>query len=113
MGHLHDACSSFHTKRQLIDGKIWIQYDCTEEGVATELLETGVLKAHIVLGFRHPSERKYTGLAVAVSYQPQFIYKKGVDDLRKTILRLLKQTLPDAHYAELKGFIWFAAIIGI
>ena len=65
MGHLHDACSSFHTKRQLIDGKIWIQYDCTEEGVATELLETGVLKAHIVLGFRHPSERKYTGLAVA------------------------------------------------
>jgi hypothetical protein len=49
----------------LIDGKIWIQYDGTEEGVATELLEAGVPKAHIVLGFRHPSERKYSGLAVA------------------------------------------------
>ncbi|WP_228287852.1 element excision factor XisI family protein [Thiothrix subterranea] len=45
----------------MIDGKIWIQYD----GVATELLEAGVPKAHIVLGFRHPNERKYSGLAVA------------------------------------------------
>jgi hypothetical protein len=50
---------------RLIDGKIWIQYDGTEEGVATDLLEAGVPKAHIVLGFRHPSERKYSGLAVA------------------------------------------------
>ncbi|QLQ31819.1 MAG: XisI protein [Candidatus Thiothrix singaporensis] len=50
---------------RLIDGKIWIQYDGTEEGVATELLDAGVPKKHIVLGFRHPSERKYTGLAVA------------------------------------------------
>ena len=30
---------------RLIDGKIWIQYDGTEEGVATELLEAGVPKA--------------------------------------------------------------------
>ena len=50
---------------RLIDGKIWIRYDGTEEGVATELLEAGVPKGHIVLGFRHPSERKYSGLAVA------------------------------------------------
>lgn len=49
----------------IIGGKIWIQYDGTEEGVATELIEMGVPKAHIVLGFRHPSERQYTGLAVA------------------------------------------------
>jgi hypothetical protein len=49
----------------LIGGKIWIQYDGTEEGVATELLEAGVPKAHIVLGFRHPRERKYSGRAVA------------------------------------------------
>ena len=46
----------------IIGGKIWIQHDGTEEGVATEL---SVPKAHIVLGFRHPSERQYTGLAVA------------------------------------------------
>lgn len=49
---------------QLINGKIWIQYDGTEEGIATELLEAGVPKEHIVLGFRHPSERQYTGLAI-------------------------------------------------
>ena len=49
----------------IIGGKIWIQYDGTEEGVATELLEMGVPKTHIVLGFRHPSERQYSGLAVA------------------------------------------------
>lgn len=49
---------------QIINGKIWIQYDGTEEGIATELLEAGVPKEQIVLGFRHPSERQYTGLAV-------------------------------------------------
>ena len=49
----------------IIEGKIWIQYDGTEEGVATELIELGVPKSQIVLGFRHPSERQYTGLAVA------------------------------------------------
>jgi hypothetical protein len=49
----------------LINGKIWIQYDGKEEGVAAELLEAGVPKTHIVLGFRHPSKRKYSGLAVA------------------------------------------------
>jgi hypothetical protein len=47
---------------RLIDGKIWIQYDGTEESVATKLLEA---KTHIVLGFWHLSERKYSGLAVA------------------------------------------------
>jgi hypothetical protein len=31
----------------------------------SDIPEAGVPKAHIVLGFRHPSERKYSGLAVA------------------------------------------------
>lgn len=48
----------------LIDDKIWIQYDDTEEGVANDLLEAGVPKEDIVLGFRHPEVRKYTGFAV-------------------------------------------------
>ena len=42
-----------------------IQYDDTEEGIATDLLEAGVPKADIVLGFRHPKIREYTGFAVA------------------------------------------------
>jgi XisI protein. len=46
---------------RLIDGKIWIQYDGTEEGVATELLEAGVPKA------QHSSERKDVGLGRRMS----------------------------------------------
>jgi hypothetical protein len=42
---------------RLIDGKIWIPYDDMEEGVATELLEAGVPKAHIVLGFLSDSTK--------------------------------------------------------
>jgi len=48
---------------ELIDGKIWIQYDGTENGIADELVEAGVPKADIVLGFRHPKLRPYTGFA--------------------------------------------------
>ncbi|GAB1543259.1 hypothetical protein NUACC21_59330 [Scytonema sp. NUACC21] len=49
----------------LIDNKVWIQYDDTEEGVATDLMEAGIPKENIVLGFRHPKVRQHTGFAVA------------------------------------------------
>ena len=49
----------------LVDNKIWIQYDDTEEGVATDLMAAGVPKGDIVLGFRHPKIRQHTGFAVA------------------------------------------------
>jgi hypothetical protein len=49
----------------IIEGKIWIQYDGTEEGIATDLVENGVPKEGIVLGFRPPEVRQYTGFAVA------------------------------------------------
>jgi hypothetical protein len=49
----------------LIEDKIWIQYDGTEEGIATDLVENGVPKETIVLGFRSPEVRPYTGFAVA------------------------------------------------
>ncbi|MCZ6678563.1 MAG: XisI protein [Candidatus Poribacteria bacterium] len=47
----------------IIDGKLWIQYDNTEDGIATDLERYGVPKEHIVLGFRSPEVRKYTGYA--------------------------------------------------
>ena len=47
------------------DGKIWIQQDFTEAGLANQLVELGVPKADIVLGFRVPYVRQFTGLAVA------------------------------------------------
>lgn len=49
----------------IIDGKIWIQRDGTEEGIAADLERAGIPKEHIVLGFRPPEVRPYTGYAVA------------------------------------------------
>ena len=49
----------------IIQGKIWIQRDGTEEGIVPELLRAGVPKEHIVLGFRSPAARKHTEFAVA------------------------------------------------
>ncbi|RKZ81502.1 MAG: XisI protein [Candidatus Parabeggiatoa sp. nov. 1] len=50
---------------EIINNKIWIQNDDTEEGIATDLLEAGVPKEHIVLGFHYPSIRPYTEFAAA------------------------------------------------
>jgi hypothetical protein len=46
------------------DGKIWIQRDFTEEGLASQLLELGVPRTDIILGFRAPYVRQFTGFAV-------------------------------------------------
>ncbi len=51
----------------LIEDKIWIQYDDTEEGVATDLLAAGIPKEDIVLGFRHPNVRQYTEFGTGLS----------------------------------------------
>ena len=45
-------------------GKIWIQRDFTEEGIANQLAEMGVPKTDIVLGFRSPYVRQFTEFAV-------------------------------------------------
>jgi hypothetical protein len=47
------------------EGKVWIQRDGTEEGIANELVEAGIPREQIVLGFRHPDTRKHTGFAIA------------------------------------------------
>lgn len=49
----------------VIDGKVWIQRDGTEDGVAIDLEEMGVPKQDIVLAFHEPGVRQYTGYAVA------------------------------------------------
>lgn len=49
----------------IIDGKLWIQRDGTENGVANELVEAGVPKDRIVLGFKSLDRRKDTEFAVA------------------------------------------------
>lgn len=45
------------------DGKIWVQRDGTEIGVANELVAAGVPKQDIVLGFHAPYKRKFTEFA--------------------------------------------------
>lgn len=49
----------------IIDGKIWIQKDATEEGIATDLEKLGVPKDKIVLAFHSPTLRKYGEYAFA------------------------------------------------
>jgi len=50
---------------EIVDGKVWIQHDGTEDGVATELVAAGVSKSDIVLGFHEPEIRPYTEFAAA------------------------------------------------
>lgn len=47
------------------DGKVWIQHDGTSPGVAEELVDAGIPRDAIVLGFRPAYVRQHTGFAVA------------------------------------------------
>jgi hypothetical protein len=47
------------------DGKIWILANYTEDDVAQALVDEGVLKSDIVLGFQPSYIRPYSGYAVA------------------------------------------------
>jgi hypothetical protein len=46
-------------------GKIWMQHDGTEGGIAEELVKAGVARDRIVLAFKPPDIRPYTDFAVA------------------------------------------------
>ena len=46
------------------DGKVWIQHDGTEGGIANDLIERGIPEKSIVLGFHHPHKRPHTPFAV-------------------------------------------------
>lgn len=59
--HVHYCV--FHV--DLIGGKFWVQHDATDRPIALELEDAGVPKNRIVLGFREPKIRPYTGYAVA------------------------------------------------
>ncbi|MDX2098213.1 MAG: XisI protein [Leptolyngbyaceae cyanobacterium bins.59] len=47
------------------DGKVWIQYNGTELAIAQLLMEKGVDKSDIVLGFHSPFKRQFSGYAIA------------------------------------------------
>jgi hypothetical protein len=58
--HLHSCL--IHV--EIINNKIWIQLDNTEDGIAEELISAGIPKSDIVLGFHELEIRQYTGFAV-------------------------------------------------
>lgn len=48
----------------ILNGKLWIQHDGTETGVANLLVDLGVPKEDIVLAYHAPFMRQYDGFAV-------------------------------------------------
>jgi hypothetical protein len=46
-------------------GKIWLQWNGTEDNIAANLVAAGVPKADIVLGFQSPLMRQFTDYAVS------------------------------------------------
>ncbi len=49
----------------IINGKVWIQRDGTEEGIAADLERAGIPRDRMVLAFRRPEVRQYTDYAAA------------------------------------------------
>jgi hypothetical protein len=47
------------------NGKVWIQHDGTEGGIAEELVQEGIPRDRIVLAFKSPDIRPHTGFAIA------------------------------------------------
>jgi hypothetical protein len=47
------------------NGKIWLQHNGTENDIAAELVEMGVPKTDIVIGFHSPFKRQFTEYAVS------------------------------------------------
>ena len=43
------------------DGKVWLQHDSTDTVIAQQLVELGIPKEDIVIGFQPEHGRKYTG----------------------------------------------------
>jgi hypothetical protein len=48
----------------IVEGMIWIQRDGTEEGIAKALVNAGIPRERIVLGFRSPQLREDSPFAV-------------------------------------------------
>ena len=49
----------------IVHGKLWIQRDGTEHGIAKELVKAGVPKDHIVLGFHSAELGQHTEYVIA------------------------------------------------
>lgn len=50
---------------RILDGKVWIEENRTDQDIAIELIEAGIPRDHIVLGLQPPNMRPYTDYAAA------------------------------------------------
>ncbi|MEM9215512.1 MAG: XisI protein [Cyanobacteria bacterium P01_F01_bin.150] len=48
----------------IINNKIWVQHDGTEDAIADQLTEKGVPKQDIVIAYHAPHVRQYTDFAI-------------------------------------------------
>ncbi len=62
-GHQRIEWTLLHVR--LKDGKIWIERDLTEDGIATELLDAGVPQTDLVLAFHVPELRPHIEFTAA------------------------------------------------
>jgi hypothetical protein len=60
-GRVHAVVLHLH----LMNEKVWVEADETESGITQELLDAGIPKEDIVLGFYRPERRRLTEFAVA------------------------------------------------
>jgi hypothetical protein len=58
---VHDCIFHFDIK----DGKIWLQENNTDLEIDEDLEEMGISKDELVVGFHHPSMRKYSDYALS------------------------------------------------
>jgi hypothetical protein len=48
----------------IIDGKVWVQFNGTDQRIAEELVRSGIPREDIVLGEKSPELRPHTGYGV-------------------------------------------------
>jgi len=61
--HHYQFFVAFHLS--IINDKVWLQWNRTENEVVDYLMEKGVPKSDIVLGLKPPFVREHTGFAIA------------------------------------------------
>lgn len=61
----HKRIRSIVVYIRIANNKVWIEEDWTDDGVADDLVDAGVSKSNIVLGFKPLELRPFTEFAVA------------------------------------------------
>ncbi len=62
---IHNVILHIELRGSAQNCKVWIQYDGIEGGVAEELVQAGIPRENIVLGFHPENVRRFTEYAVA------------------------------------------------